>query len=255
MYAISIIFFVGFPISGKYYHFIDRRYFYPSRGAVVKNSVKWNVLYPELKDSIRYYLCEYAPGLVNVLLKPLEEVENTQLTGSEKGAILQRAVYMILCWRRFMLLDGSFIEMRSGFGAASRCTMSQSIFNFKSGAYDVIEYSGIFPEINNFGIYWSSESNYPLVEGYIYNEDMLLGLQTTISEPGKHSSAKLGLPSNSPGVKTQEVLEEILSFCEQKNVGFSILYILPDEVYSKECTNNSGRRFNVLKASSLLIKS
>ena len=162
---------------------------------------------------------------------------------------------MILFWRRFMRLDGSFIEMRSGLGTASSCTMAQSIFNFKSGAYDVIEYSGIFPEINNFGIYWSSESNYPLVEGYIYNEDMLLGLQTTISEPGKHSSAKLGLPSNSPGVKTQEVLEEILSFCEQKNVGFSILYILPDEVYSKECTNSSGRRFNVLKASSLLIKS
>ena len=255
---LTFYFYLGFEIHYTKVALVDRRFFYRSPYSSSMETAKWLPLYPAILDFAQDYLTLEDRQITSRLLKPFTEVQAMNISEAERGHILQRAVFAALHWRYSREHSDVRLRLETGLRLHRDAHPVVDLFCFTNRKPVFIEYSGIFPDIQDFGIYWSTKHNYPLVEGFIYNCGMLIGIQITVSRPSKHSSSKIGLPSDErpyvkpPGARIQVLLHRVLEFCRQNNAGFSMVYILPPNIF-KEIADSKKVHFNILDAKSILV--
>ena len=230
---------------------VDKRYFFqasPVEQFYAPSALKFFVLFRPLFPAVHEYVKSFLSDEMTppeTIIRTIEEFFDKTRTSSERGQIMQRVFLMLCYFHSYTGINLWKANFKSGLDTqlSERNGMSGTgvCLQFKNRTPCVEEFQGCFPDITRHGIYWSTDDNYPLVEGFLFNGHCLVGIQCTLTSPHRHSSNKI--PS---GPKKLKLLENILEFCEKKEIIFALVYVVPKEVFLDVCG------FNLLDIQSFL---
>ena len=108
---------------------------------------------------------------------------------------------------------------------------------------NVCRFPETFPNFTDYGLYWSSSSRYPVCKGFVYTENMLIGIQCTITAPSKRK------PIDFNDSEIKALLLKIIRFCTANQLGFAILYVVRDNIVS-----TYSEEFNLLDIDDLVFQ-
>lgn len=209
--------------------YVDKRYF------VLKDELSqiYEPLYPII---LRYAQDIFSSQKIvpSVVLSHVNELYDITRSPDELGRILERVFYL-LC------------HLRAAHGQEFlSAEVNGSDAYLKFPVVPIVEkFSTDFPVILKKGVYWSSASNYPLVEGFFYNGSVLIGIQVTRMPVAEHSTSNLDL-----GLKKRRLLKEILTFCTNRSIGFALVYAVPEKEFN--LLKSKASNLNLLNCESFI---